>query len=184
LIDDGIPAVSGVLIPIGVAVDPAGNIYLSDFLTQRVRKVTNGIITSIAGNVNEDQGFSGDGGPALRAQLNSPSGVAADADGNVYIGDSGNIRVRRVGADGTHQHRGRQRRVSFFWEGGPATSATLYQPSSSLTMTAATPIVESDRNRVRKWRRTESSQLCRNGYSGQIGRGGPASSAQLYYPSE
>jgi sugar lactone lactonase YvrE len=80
--------------PYGVAVDLAGNLYVADASNHRLRKVTNGVITTVAGNGT--QGFSGDGGPATSAQLNQPTGAAADASGNLLIADSANKRVRRL----------------------------------------------------------------------------------------
>jgi hypothetical protein len=75
-------------------VDSLGNLYIADFIGQRIRKVSDGIITTIAGTGNPN--FSGDGGPAASASLNYPWGVAVDLFGNVYIGDSRNNRVRVV----------------------------------------------------------------------------------------
>ncbi|MDQ2753769.1 MAG: T9SS type A sorting domain-containing protein, partial [Bacteroidota bacterium] len=82
-----------------VAVDYAGNMYIADQDNNRVRKVsTNGIITTISGDGTA--GFSGDGGPATAAELNSPANVAVDALGNLYIADQGNNRVRKIDANG------------------------------------------------------------------------------------
>ena len=67
--------------PSGVAVDAVGNLYISDTRNERVRKVSNGIITTIAGNGTA--GFSGDNGPAIAGELNSPRGIAVDSVGNV-----------------------------------------------------------------------------------------------------
>ena len=84
----------------GIAADPVGNLYVSDAADHRVRRVTPaGIITTVAGT--GVQGFSGDGGPAGAAQLNSPYGLVFDGTGNLYIADLGNARVRRVTPDGT-----------------------------------------------------------------------------------
>ena len=100
-VGDGGPATSAILIQSqGLATDGSGNLYVADAGDHRVRKVAaNGVITTIAGT--GIPGFSGDGGPAAQAQLNSPYGVALDAQGNLYIADLGNARVRRVGLDGT-----------------------------------------------------------------------------------
>ncbi len=66
--------------------DGAGNLFLTDRVTHRVRKITTaGVITTVAGNGT--MGFSGDGGPAIQAQLSVPSGVAVDSAGNLYIAD-------------------------------------------------------------------------------------------------
>jgi hypothetical protein len=93
---DGGSAVSAVLNdPFHVAVDSTGNVYISDYVNQRIRKVTpEGIITTIAGT--GQSGFSGDGGPGVAARLDSPAGIAVDAGGNVYFSDSNNNRVRKL----------------------------------------------------------------------------------------
>src|ERR1700680_3585898 len=92
---DGGPAASASLYdPTGVALDAAGNLYIADLVNNRVRKVSAGIITTVAGNRN--QGFSGDGGPATSASLFYPSAVAVDAAGNLYIADKYNNRIRKV----------------------------------------------------------------------------------------
>jgi uncharacterized protein (TIGR03437 family) len=77
-------------LPAGIAVDSAGNIYFAG--NQRVRKISNGTITTVAGNGST--GFDGDTGPAAGATLNTPTGIAVDAAGKVYIADSGNNRIR------------------------------------------------------------------------------------------
>jgi DNA-binding beta-propeller fold protein YncE len=91
---DGGPATSaGLFAPTGVAVDPAGNVYISEGGPINViRKVSNGVIATIAGN--ESRGYSGDNGPATSAELNGPMAVAVDADGSVYIADDGNDVIR------------------------------------------------------------------------------------------
>jgi uncharacterized protein (TIGR03437 family) len=88
----------------GLAVDKAGNLYIADTGDMRVRKVdvATGIITTVAGNSTTLGlgGFSGDGGPATSAALNSPDGVAIDSAGNIYIADNGNQRIRKVDTTG------------------------------------------------------------------------------------
>src|ERR1039457_4666359 len=88
----------------GLAVDNAGNLYIADAGDMRVRKIdaSSGIITTVAGNSPGlgIGGFSGDGGAATSAALNSPDGVALDSAGNVYIADNGNQRIRKVDTSG------------------------------------------------------------------------------------
>jgi sugar lactone lactonase YvrE len=98
---DGIPATQAVLnFPFGVALDPAGNLYIGDMLNNRVRMVdTSGIIHTVAGNGT--CGFSGDGGPATSAMICFPLGVAVDVKGNLYFADVNNYRVRIVNSAGT-----------------------------------------------------------------------------------
>lgn len=87
-------------IPFAVAVDPRNDVvYIADSANNRVRRVdARGIITTFAGT--GEAGFSGDGGTAVLARLNAPRGVAVDKDGNVFISDGANHRVRRVDTDG------------------------------------------------------------------------------------
>jgi NHL repeat/Galactose oxidase, central domain len=76
------------------AVDSAGNLYVANFGLNKVQKVSNGVVSTVAGT--GVLGFSGDGGPATSAQLSGPRGVAVDAAGNLYIADTGNQRIRKV----------------------------------------------------------------------------------------
>ena len=95
--DEG-PAISATLNePVGVAVD-GGDLFIADFGNHRIRKVdlTTGIISTVAGNGTP--GFSGDGGPATSASLETPNGVAVDTSGNLFIADKSNSRIRRVDA--------------------------------------------------------------------------------------
>ena len=83
--------------PFGVAVDAAGTLYIAEFGNNRVRKVVNGAITTLAGN--GVSGYSGDNAAATNAMLRGPQSVAVDGS-NVYIADTGNNRIRKVGANG------------------------------------------------------------------------------------
>ncbi|MES2019203.1 MAG: hypothetical protein V4484_22140 [Pseudomonadota bacterium] len=85
--------------PDGIAFDAQDNLYIADAAFNAVRKITaSGIISTVAGTGTA--GFSGDGGLATSAALSSPNGVAADTQGNLYIADSFNKRVRKVSATG------------------------------------------------------------------------------------
>ena len=88
------PPVPSCSIPGGLAVDQSGNLYIADGLNQRIREVSNGIIHTVVGTGTA--GFSGDGGPPTNAQLTWTSGVAVEDNGNLYIADAGNKRIRVV----------------------------------------------------------------------------------------
>jgi streptogramin lyase len=97
---DGEAATGVALAPTRVAVDALGNVYATEWGRGRVRRVAvTGIITTVAGNGTG--GLGGDGGPANRAQLLQPAGVAFDRSGNVYISDTGDGRIRKVSPGGT-----------------------------------------------------------------------------------
>lgn len=94
---DGGPATAATLaFPKAVIVDPSGNLLIADTDTVRMVNGRSGIITTIAGNGT--RGFSGDGGPATKAQLSAPNSLALDRMGNVFIADNGNYKIRRVDA--------------------------------------------------------------------------------------
>jgi sugar lactone lactonase YvrE len=125
--------------PQGVAVDSTGTLYFADTGNHRVRKVSGGIITTVAGTGSA--GSSGDGGPATSARLSGPRGVAVDSGGNLYIADTGNHRIRFVNlgtatvtVNGQTVAPGQITTVagtgsaSFSGDGGPATSAGLNSP--------------------------------------------------------
>jgi sugar lactone lactonase YvrE len=98
---DGGPAISALLdSPTGVAVDGrTGIVYISDTFNHRIRAVSpDGTITTIAGNGVPR--YSGDGGPAVDAELYYPIGLAVDSHGNIYIGDHGNLRIRKISTAG------------------------------------------------------------------------------------
>ena len=115
--------------PASVGLDAFGNLYLADNGNYRVRRVaTNGVIATVAGN--ELGGYSGDGGAATAASLLSPSGVALDAFGNLYIADMGNNRIRQVGTNGIITTFAGMGSAGFFGDGGAATSAGLRSPIS------------------------------------------------------
>jgi sugar lactone lactonase YvrE len=124
---DGGPATSASLSVAGVAVDSAGNLYIADYANCRIRKVTpSGTITTVAGNGS--WGFSGDGGPATNGSLSGPAGLAVDAAGNLYVADTNNNRMRKVTPSGIISTVAGNGIQGFSGDGGPATSASLYQP--------------------------------------------------------
>jgi sugar lactone lactonase YvrE len=127
---DGGPATAAQLnAPRGVAVDGAGNLYITDSNNNRVRRVTpGGIITTLAGN--GAIGFSGDGGPATNATLRGYlQGIQTDAGGNVYFADSNNNRIRKIDVNGIITTVAGNGAFAYGGDGGPATSASLAAPS-------------------------------------------------------
>jgi hypothetical protein len=100
---DGAAAISAqVNDPVAVVATAQGEIYIAEAGGNRVRKIlVSGVIQTVAGTGQGD--FAGDGGPATQARIEAPQGVALDSQGNLYISDTGNHRVRRVANDGTIQ---------------------------------------------------------------------------------
>lgn len=129
---DGGPATAAALnLPWAMVMDGAGNLYFSDAGNQVVRKIdTSGIITTVAGNGVE--GYGGDGGPAILASLDTPSGVAVDSAGNLYIADRFNHRVRIVDPLGTINTFAGTGVQGFTGDGGPATLAEIGNPRGLL----------------------------------------------------
>ena len=114
--------------PSDVATDGMGNVYIADAGNNRIRKVdTAGIITTVAGTTIA--GFSGDGGPAVAAQLSFPFGIKADHAGNLFIADAGNERIRKVNAFGTITTVAGSGTAGFAGDGGPAIAAQLNNPT-------------------------------------------------------
>jgi sugar lactone lactonase YvrE len=147
---DGIPATQAQLnIPYGVALDSKGNLYIGDSSSNRVRMVdTSGIIHTIAGNGT--CGFSGDGRPAVSAMLCSPSGVAVDASGNLYIADWFNNRVRKVDAGGIIGTIAGTGSYLYNGNGLPARKTNILPFSVAVSPSGNIYIVDYASNRVRK----------------------------------
>jgi uncharacterized protein (TIGR03437 family) len=180
--DDGPSTGAQLNSPEGVAVDAAGNLYIADFSSGRIRKVANEVITTMAGNGTCC--FSGDNGPATSAQLYNPGGIAVDAAGNLYIADQGN-RVRKV-SDGVITTVAGNGTPGFSGDNGPATSAQLNvqnQPSAiAVDAAGSLYIADTGNNRVRKVTNGVITTVAGNGTPGFSGDNGPAISAQLNQP--
>ena len=183
---DGGPAVSALLNgPTGVAVDVAGNVYIADEFNYRIRKVNAwGIITAFAGTGSG----GGDGGPAVDARLSRPSGVAVDGEGNVYIADTFNHRIRKVDSTGTITTIAGSGRTGlnnggFGGDGGPATAARLREPHGVAVDGAGNLyIADTGNHRIRKVDTSGVITTIAGSGGGFNGDGGPAIDAQLYSP--
>ena len=185
---DGGPATLAKLdYPFGVAIDAAGNIYIADTYSRAIRVITKstGIITTVAGT--GIQGYSGDGGPATSAKLDYPYGVAIDTAGNIYIAERFRHVIRLVtkstgiittvaGTGGSSGYSG---------DGGPATSAKLYEPIGvAIDAAGNIYIVDSGNNVIRMVTSSTGiiTTVAGTGTQGYSGDGGLATSAKLSYP--
>jgi RHS repeat-associated protein len=121
------PATSAGVDPSDVAVDAAGNLFIADSSNDVIWKVTGGTISIFAGQL-QTSGFSGDGGPATSAELNSPGAVTVDSAGNVFIGDGDNLRVREVTGGNINTVAGDGGLVDS-GDGGSATAAGIGFPN-------------------------------------------------------
>jgi uncharacterized protein (TIGR03437 family) len=166
----------------GVAVDSDGNLFIADWANCRIRKVTAGIITTVAGNGYLS--YSGDGGPAIEAQLNQPGAVALDAAGNLYIADAYNNRIRKVSQNGviaTVAGTGISGAVA---DGQSAVSAPLGL-IFGVAVDANGVLFFSDENHNCVWKVTPDGLIHRfagTGSSGYGGDGGPALAAAFSEP--
>ncbi|HUO83690.1 MAG TPA: hypothetical protein VM534_01125, partial [Thermoanaerobaculia bacterium] len=130
--------------PWDVAIDAAGNLFIADTINDRIRRVSaeTGIISTVAGNGNG--GFSGDGGSATGGQLDSPTGVAVDAQGNLFIADQFNDRVRKVTAGMITTYAGRGTRGLGGDEGAATAAAIGYPVAVSVDRSGGLYILQSD----------------------------------------
>jgi sugar lactone lactonase YvrE len=169
--------------PVGIAADTKGNLYIADYQNHRVRKVgSDGVITTAAGK--GVPGFSGDNGPATKAQLDGPANVAVDGQGNLYIADTGNRRVRRVGPDGiitTVLGGG----TDFADEGIVGTKVELDVFSDiAVDANGSLYVADTTYHRIRKLKSDGTvATVAGTGVKGFSGDGTPATQAKLYYPS-
>jgi hypothetical protein len=173
--------------PTAVAVDPAGDVYIADTGNKRIRKVdTNGVITNFAGNAMGTFGYTGDGGPATSAYLADPTGVAADAAGDVYIDDYQADRIRKVDARGiiTNFAGAPLPTPGYTGDGGPATSALLQAADAvAVDSTGNVFIVDWGNERIRKVDTAGIiTTFAGSAGIGNSGDGGPATSATFSCP--
>lgn len=160
--------------------DGAGSLFVSDRDNNRVRRIaTDGTISTIAGNGSG--GFAGDGGPAIAASLDDPAGLALDGNGNLYIADSNNNRIRRVDPEGRITTIAGTGVSSSTGDGGPATAATMADPEGIAIAADGTLYVgEAVGNRIRRIAPDGAiSTFAGTGAIDYTGDGGPAAKATL-----
>jgi sugar lactone lactonase YvrE len=169
---DGAAATAQLDMPTAVAVDAAGNVYIADTNNQRIRKITGTTISTIAGTGEET--FAGDGASAIDAVLDTPTGVAVDSSGNVYIADRHNQRIRKITGTTITTFAGSGSGFSgnFSGEGGSATAASLAKPSGiSVDAAGNVYIADTGNQRIREVAANGSAIATIIG-SGQQGYGG------------
>ncbi len=168
---------AGLGAPSAAAADAAGNVYFSVSQQHAIFKLdTGGTLVRVAGT--GVGGFSGDGGPALSAQLNFPAGVALDGSGNLYVVDSANNRVRRVAADGSIVTVAGGGACCATGDGGPATSAYLSSPQG-VAVDVSGNLYIGEYGRIRKVSGGAIVTVAGTGSAGFSGDGGSATSAKI-----
>ena len=170
--------------PTAMTFDVNGNLYIADTANHRVRKISPaGVITTAAGT--GVAGYSGDGGPASQAQLDSPQGLTADSDGNVYIADTGNNRIRKLQPDGTLLSIAGNGNGSYYGDGGPANAASLHSPHAIWFVSGYyLYIADTGNQRIRELLPDGTIvTVAGNGSQGPGGDGGQATAAQLNLPT-
>lgn len=169
----------------GIATDSAGNLYIADDDNHRIRKVNkSGIITTIAGT--GIGGYSGDGGPAILAQLNEPRAVAVDKHGNVYISDLANCRIRKINTSGIITTLAGNGSVGFSGDGGSAILASFNRPVGiTVDLIGNVYVADWNNNRIRKINTSGViNTFAGNGSASYSGDGGMAINASLHYPHD
>ncbi len=168
--------------PDNVAFDSIGNMYISDWQNNRLRKVdTFGIVRTIAGNGSI--GFGGDGGPATAAGL-SVGTFLFDRKGNILLGDPYNHRIRKIDTAGIITTFAGNGTAGFAGDGGPASAATFYSPDFLIYGPNGSIILSDELNhKLRKIDTNGIVSTIAGTTEGFSGDGGPASAAQFNYPT-
>jgi sugar lactone lactonase YvrE len=166
----------------GVQTDSLGNVYVSSIDLHCVFKVDSaGTLTRVAGACRP--GYSGDGGPAVNAQLHDPMGLAVDPNGALYIADSFNHVVRKVLRDGTITTVAGNGTPGFSGDGGPATRAQLANPQTIAIDAGGNLYIAGYTRRIRRVSTDGTiTTMAGNGTPGDAGDGGAATSAQVDFP--
>jgi hypothetical protein len=181
---DGQPATQAKISqPQGISLSKTGDIYIADTLNNCIRILySNGTIDTFAGN--STPGYFGDGGYALNAELNEPSGVFWVETGDVYIADTNNNRIRLVFPNGTITTFAGTGVAGYSGDGGAAINAQLNSPTGVAISSGEVYIADYTNNRVRRVSsKNIISTIAGNGLKGYLGDGGLAINAELYYPS-
>ncbi|HYL35778.1 MAG TPA: hypothetical protein VEV17_07695 [Bryobacteraceae bacterium] len=184
--DNG-PAINAQLsFPSGLAFDSNDNLFIADTSNHRIREVMrdSGVIVTVAGNGTP--GFFGDGEAATASNLTSPSGVAVDQAGNLYIADTGNQRVRMVGLDGIITTVAGDGTARIGPDGGLATASGLIGPAGvAVDMSGNLFITHGGNAQVRMVSPSGIiSTIAGTPVIGFSGDGGPATSGQLNFPKQ
>jgi sugar lactone lactonase YvrE len=181
---EGIKATeSSLAFPCDIRLDSKGNLFIADLQNHRIRKITrDGLITTVAGT--GVPGYSGDGGPAVNAQLNTPYGILLDKDDNLLIADSNNDVIRRVGHDGIIQTIAGTGQEGYDGDGGPARAAKLNTPQALAVDAAGRIYIGDEHNDAIRFLDLDGSLRTLVGSKGPgfSGDGGPAAQAQIADP--
>lgn len=173
--------------PGGIRIDASGNWFVADTGNNRVRKVSAaGIVTTVAGTNQQFYGsYSGDGGAATNAGLNTPFRVAVDDLGNFFIADYGNARIRKVNTNGVISTVAGSTNVTYPGDGGPATNSGLATAIDvALDRFGNLFIAEQSHERIRMVDTNGIiTTVAGNGRTGYNGDGGPATNATLWNPT-
>ena len=184
--DGGLATAAELDYPSGLALDSAGNLFIADAYNYCIREVnrSTGLITTVAGNGNG--GYSGDGGPATAAELGPLGGLAVDAAGNLFIGDTSQGCVREINrSTGIVTTVAGTGALGYAGDGGPATAAKLYSPDGLAVDSADDLFIADSENHVVRevtYATGVISTIVGNGNTGDSGDGGKATWAELTLP--
>lgn len=169
--------------PGGLLYDSYGNLYIADAGNNRVRIVSQSdVINTYAGDGTA--GYSGDGGAATAAEINTPKGLAEDASGNIYIADEANNRIRKVNTSGVISTFAGTGTAGYSGDGGAATSAKLHSPYGIAVDASGNLYIADEANERIRVVNTSGviSTFAGDGTAGYSGDGGAATSAELNHP--